>query len=57
MFGWLIERFGAWRARVGQQRALAVIDGRTLADVGLNRAAVTAALAGNDVSVPRQRFD
>lgn len=57
MFGWLIERFSAWRARVGHQRALSVVDGRTLADVGLNRAAVTAALAGNDVLVARQRFD
>lgn len=57
MFCGLIERFSAWRVRVGQQRALAVVDGRTLADVGLNRAAVTAALAGNGVLVARQRFD
>ncbi len=57
MFGRLIERFSAWRTHVGHQRALAVIDGHTLADVGLNRAAVTAVLGGNDVLVARQRFD
>ena len=57
MFGWLASRIAAWRVRVGQRHGLAVIDGRTLADVGLSRAAVNAALGGNAGLLTRQPFD
>ncbi len=57
MLGWLTERFAAWQVRIGQRRALALLDSRTLADVGLSRAAVTAALAGNGMLVARRGFD
>lgn len=57
MFGWLTSRFATWRLRAGQLRALAAIDGRTLADVGLNRVAVNAALGGPVGLLVQQRFD
>jgi uncharacterized protein YjiS (DUF1127 family) len=57
MFSCLAIRFDAWRARLGKRRALNALDGQTLADVGLSRPVVTAALAGTEVPPSRQPFD
>jgi uncharacterized protein YjiS (DUF1127 family) len=57
MFSCLAIRFDAWRARLGKRRALDALDGQTLADVGLSRPVVTAALAGTEVPLSRQPFD
>lgn len=57
MVAWLIGRFGACRASIGQRRSLAGLDNRTLNDLGVNRAAVAAAFAGYGVSFRRQALD
>ncbi|MSO74728.1 MAG: DUF1127 domain-containing protein [Alphaproteobacteria bacterium] len=53
----MISRIAGWRVRVEQRHGLAAIDGRTLADVGLSRATVNAALGGNAGLLTRHPFD
>ena len=57
MVAWLIGRFGACRAGIGQRRSLAGLDNRTLDDLGVNRAAAAAAFAGHGVLFRYQAFD
>ncbi len=57
MLGWLTSKFATWRLRAGQKHALVAIDGRTLADLGLNRVAVNAARGGPVGLLVQQTFD